>query len=269
MHLSFQEGLAEPYVSSPQKIRILSEHWVSTQLYCPNCGHLHLDRYANNRPVADFFCTNCAEDYELKSQKTKMGGRVVDGAYRTMIERLNQARVPNFLLLCYELKTLAVLSLVLIPKHFFVPDIIQERRPLSPLARRAGWVGCNILLQKIPHSGRIFLVRNKILSPKAQVLAEWQRTLFLREQKDINARGWLVSVMRCIEKINRTTFSLNEVYAFEGELHQSFPGNQHVRQKIRQQLQVLRDRGYLDFVDRGVYRLRGQDKVEPPIGVVK
>jgi type II restriction enzyme len=32
-----------------------------------------------------------------------------------------------------------------------------------------------------------------------------------------------------------------------------------VKQKIRQQLQVLRDHGYLDFVSRGYYRLRSKD----------
>jgi type II restriction enzyme len=31
--------------------------------------------------------------------------------------------------------------------------------------------------------------------------------------------------------------------------------NRHVRQKIRQQLQVLRDRGYLEFKGKGRYRV--------------
>jgi hypothetical protein len=34
------------------------------------------------------------------------------------------------------------------------------------------------------------------------------------------------------------------------------PGNQNVRPKIRQQLQYLRNRGFVDFVSRGNYRLR-------------
>lgn len=33
-----------------------------------------------------------------------------------------------------------------------------------------------------------------------------------------------------------------------------YPGNNNVRPKIRQQLQVLRDRGWLEFNGRGVYR---------------
>jgi type II restriction enzyme len=62
--------------------------------------------------------------------------------------------------------------------------------------------------------------------------------------------------MNCVDAIGRREFELDDVYAFEGVLSQLYPGNRHVKQKIRQQLQVLRDRGYLDFVSRGTYRLR-------------
>ncbi|MBI5242579.1 MAG: hypothetical protein HY922_02705 [Elusimicrobia bacterium] len=37
------------------------------------------------------------------------------------------------------------------------------------------------------------------------------------------------------------------------ELH---PNNRHVRPKIRQQLQVLRDLGFVAFLGRGRYRLK-------------
>ena len=52
---------------------------------------------------------------------------------------------------------------------------------------------------------------------------------------------------------------LDDVYTFEGQLSALYPNNRHVKQKIQQQLQVLRDHGYLDFVSRGYYRLRSQD----------
>jgi hypothetical protein len=47
---------------------------------------------------------------------------------------------------------------ILILKHFFVPDIIERRNPLSSDARRAGWEGCNILIDKVPEQGRIPIV---------------------------------------------------------------------------------------------------------------
>ncbi|HLH96822.1 MAG TPA: hypothetical protein VKW08_17060 [Xanthobacteraceae bacterium] len=65
--------------------------------------------------------------------------------------------------------------------------------------------------------------------------------------------------MKCVERIGRREFQLDDVYAFEGALSALYPNNRHVKQKIRQQLQVLRDKGYLDFVARGYYRLRACD----------
>jgi type II restriction enzyme len=95
MNLSFETKLADKYTSQSQKIRVLTEHWVDNQVYCPNCGHLEINKYGNNRPVADFFCSNCREDYELKSKKEAVGTKIVDGAYRTMIERLQDSHNPN------------------------------------------------------------------------------------------------------------------------------------------------------------------------------
>jgi type II restriction enzyme len=82
------------------------------------------------------------------------------------------------------------------------------------------------LLQSIPQSGRIAIIRNGVIEPKAVVLDGWQRTLFLRKQRDLEAKGWLVHVMKCIEQIGKSRFSLDEVYAFEDELKAAYPGNQ-------------------------------------------
>ena len=62
--------------------------------------------------------------------------------------------------------------------------------------------------------------------------------------------------MKCVESLGTREFTLEEVYAFERVLGELYPGNQNVRPKIRQQLQYLRDRGFLEFVSRGHYRLR-------------
>ena len=50
----------------------------------------------------------------------------------------------------YDLKSLAVVNLFIVPKHFFVREIIEERKPLAATARRAGWIGSNILLNRVP-----------------------------------------------------------------------------------------------------------------------
>lgn len=254
MNLSFEKTLAEKYNSPSQKVRILTESWVNKQAYCPNCGSSGIQKYENNQPVADFFCSQCKEDYELKSQKNIMSSKIVNGAYRTMIERLRASNNPNLFLLSYDLFSLEVLDFLVIPKHFFVPEIIEERKPLSQTARRAGWIGCNILLQGIPQTGKVFLIRNHQTIPKKEVLEEWQKTLFLREE-DVDAKGWLLDIMNCIERLGLKEFTTDDIYVFEQSLSKKHPTNKHIKEKIRQQLQILRDKGYLQFKGQGRYRL--------------
>lgn len=255
MNLSFDTKLADDYTSLSQKIRVLTEDWVDRQIYCPNCGHFNIDKYENNKPVADFFCTNCQEDYELKSKRDFVGTKIIDGAYRTMIERLQSANNPNFFLLNYNLQNFKVQNFVVIPKHFFIPEIIEKRKPLSENARRAGWVGCNILIQSIPQSGKIFYIKNGIPENRKDVLRNWQKTLFLRESGNVDLKGWILDVINCIDKLNKKDFTLDEIYGFENILGEKHPENKHIKDKIRQQLQFLRDKGYLEFLDRGKYKL--------------
>jgi len=255
MDLSLDTELASRYASPSQRARVLTEHWVETQVYCPNCGRYNILRYANNKPVADFFCPDCAQDYELKSTKQATVNRIVDGAYLTMIRRLRESRNPSLFLLGYDGESLAVKDFLVIPKHFFVPGLIEKRKPLSKAARRAGWVGCNILMQDIPRAGKIFLVRDRREEPRDRVLAKWRKTLFLGQERDVGARGWLLDVMNCIERLKTNDFSLDAVYAFEGVLQEKHPTNSHIKDKIRQQLQILRNKGFLEFVGRGRYRL--------------
>ena len=68
------------------------------------------------------------------------------------------------------------------------------------------------------------------------------------------ARGWLIEVMKCVEAIGRDEFEIAAVYRFEVRMQQLYPGNMHVREKMRQQLQVLRDAGFIEFLGRGKYR---------------
>lgn len=115
-------------------------------------------------------------------------------------------------------------------------------------------MGSNILLGRIPEAGRIFVLRDGIPEPRDAVLAKWQKTLFLRESGG-EARGWLIEVMKAVDRIGRPEFDLDDVYAHEAALAAFYPNNNNVRPKIRQQLQVLRDNGYLEFTGRGKYRL--------------
>ena len=53
---------------------------------------------------------------------------------------------------------------------------------------------------------------------------------------DKEAKGWLLSIVQRIERLDRKRFSLSEIYAYEDELSRLYPNNRYVKQKIRQQL---------------------------------
>jgi type II restriction enzyme len=57
-----------------------------------------------------------------------------------------------------------------------------------------------------------------------------------------------------VRGIGRNEFTLAEVYAQEAALARLHPQNLHVRDKIRQQLQCLRDLGFVEFLGGGSYR---------------
>lgn len=251
MDLTFNTKLADDYRSPSQIIRVLSEAWVKENGYCPNCSAQPLTEFANNQPVADFYCAHCDEQFELKSKKAKLSNVINDGAYDTMMQRINSEDNPSFFFLTYSAQ-FSVNNFLIIPKHFFKSDMIIKRKPLSAKAKRAGWIGCNIDLRQVPESGKVFLVKNQQVIAQDIVTNQFQQTLFLREQTQ-RARGWTLDVWQCIDKLE-PKFSLIQVYAFTSELQLKYPDNHHVQDKIRQQLQILRDKGLIEFLGRGNYR---------------
>lgn len=58
----------------------------------------------------------------------------------------------------------------------------------------------------------------------------------------------------CIDKIEGSEFTLEDMYRFESDLKNIFVKNNHIKEKIRQQLQILRDKEIIEFKGRGKYR---------------
>lgn len=252
MNLAFNTNLAEGYKSNSQIARILTENWVLNNSYCPSCGDLPLNEFENNRPVADFYCKKCSEEFELKSKNGKLTNTIADGAYSSMIERINSKNNPNFFFLTYS-KEWRVQDFLIIPKQFFTEDIILKRPPLAPTAIRSGWIGCNIDISKVAESGKVFLVKNSEIIDREMVNRSFNKTLFLRQTSN-DAKGWILDIMKCIDEIKTDVFKLDEVYKFEQKLKSKYPNNNYIKDKIRQQLQLLRDKGMIEFVGRGKYK---------------
>jgi type II restriction enzyme len=164
-------------------------------------------------------------------------------------------RTPNLYALHYDMAAWAVANLILIPSFAFPLSAIEERKPLSATARRAGWVGCNILLGAIPPDARIPVIVDGVALPEAQVRQQYTRIRPLEKLKT-DQRGWTLDVLNAVRSLGKNQFALNDVYALESRLARLHPANRHVRDKIRQQLQVLRDLGLLEFLGGGEYHLR-------------
>ncbi|MFA5994045.1 MAG: DpnI domain-containing protein, partial [Parcubacteria group bacterium] len=153
------------------------------------------------------------------------------------------------------LPALVVDDFFVVPKYFFVPEIIEKRKALNETAKRAGWIGSNILFSKIPTSGKIFYIENGKEISKKDVLQKWQKIAFLKKVTKPELKGWILDTMNCIEELGKNEFSLAEIYQFERDLEKIHPENNNIKAKIRQQLQFLRDKGYLEFIEPGKYKL--------------
>ena len=134
MELNFDTTAGEGYHSASQVTRRLTEKWVADNMFCPRCGSPQINHFPNNRPVADFYCPECRNEYELKSKNGPLGFKVMDGAYDTMIKRITSQEAPDFFFMSYSKKQRCVTDFLFIPKHFFVPAIIEKRRPLADTA---------------------------------------------------------------------------------------------------------------------------------------
>lgn len=252
------------YISKPQQIRSITESWVAHNIFCPRCGN-PITQYPNNKQCADFFCKSCQEDYELKSKQNSFGKKIVDGEYYSMIKKVNSDNPSNFFFLNYKNEN--VVNFFTIPKFFFSSDIIEKRNPLAPTARRAGWVGCCILYNQLPNSAKIFYVKNSVIQNEKDVINNYKKISFV-EEEPLKSKGWLLDVMFCAEDlvnkklknfecdVNNRIFTLKEMLQYESFLHSRHQENNNIIPKIRQQMQFLRDKGYVEFVDnKGTYRL--------------
>ncbi len=254
MNLNMYALIEKNYKNNSQKIRVLTENWVNEYIYCPSCGQ-NVSEYENNKPVADFYCSKCSEDFELKSKMgNSLGKTIADGAYDRMIDRISGNTSPNFFFLNYEKDTYNILNFIATPNYMFVPDMIIKRKKGIP--NRPNYFMCNIDISSIPNSGKIFYIKDGEIQSKDKILEDWSKTTFLKQDSNIESKGWILDIIKCIEKIDKKNFTLFDMYQFEKYLKLKHPDNNNIEAKIRQQLQLLRDRNYLEFVGRGQYRIK-------------
>jgi len=258
MLLEMEFEIAARYKSAAQRARVVTELWGERNLYCANCESPVLLRFAPNAQAVDFGCPDCHSAFQLKSQSSAFSRRIVDAGYAAMRRAIREDRTPNLIALHYDRTCWRIKNVLLVPNFAFSMSVIEKRPPLAATARRAGWVGCNILLCNIPVDARIDLVRDGIPADPAFVRGRYSQ---LRPLASLNAdlRGWTLDVLNVARSLNKKSFSLEEMYVHDAELGALHPGNRNVRPKIRQQLQRLRDLGLIRFLRPGYYAFGNSD----------
>lgn len=255
MNLDLPVELAQRYRSPSQQTRVFTEAWALENVYCPSCTSNAIIKTPGNTEAVDFVCPKCTALFQLKATRKGSGRKVPDAAYDAMMRAISEDRFPHLFLLRYNLLRARVRDLLVVPSFALPVSAIEARKPLRASARRAGWIGCNIVLDLVPPEGRISIVRDE--NPLAAVLVR-KRFQALKNLKllPVRRRGWTLDVLTVLRSLEKRTFTLADAYSFEQLLARRHPENRNVRPKIRQQLQVIRDLGYLDFVGTGMYRWR-------------
>lgn len=252
MDVRLPTGVGAPYHSYSQKARVVTEAWAEENLYCLACKSPSLSRTANNTEAVDFLCPGCQAGFQLKATRTRVRNRIADAGYEAMKRAIDENRLPHLVILHYSTEMSEVLNLSVIPSFMLSVSAVHARRPLGPLARRAGWIGCDILLDRVPSDGVITIVSDTCVAAPSQVRREFNRCRDLQRLRG-ESRGWILDLLVGLQRLKQKTFTLTDAYSLETELAMLHPGNRNVRPKIRQQLQRLRDIGYISFLGSGGY----------------
>ena len=134
------------FVSAAQATRVALETWAEFNLYCLNCERDELDRLPDNTPVADFECNTCESRYQLKGKNGRLGKQIPGAAYNPTINAIRAGTMPEYVLVEFDTRFATVVFVDAFPGRLITEDRIEPRKPLSPTARRAGWQGCNIVV---------------------------------------------------------------------------------------------------------------------------
>ncbi len=254
MRVQMPGELARPYRSLSQKARVVSEAWGAENLYCANCSSDSLAQLAANTRAVDFRCPECDSLFQLKCQSKPLGRQIADAGFDAMREAISQVGPTNLFALHYSPQDWLVRDLIIVPHFAFSMSCIRKRNPLRPQARRHGHVLCTILLSSFPSDAKIPIVTDGTPTNPKLVREQYARLRPLANVKH-DARGWTLDVLNAVRRLGKEEFTLAEIYGFAGELARLHPQNEHIEPKIRQQLQNLRDLGFVRFLGRGNYRI--------------
>jgi type II restriction enzyme len=244
----------EGYSSNSQRARVATEAWGLEELYCPACVSDRVKDLPTNTRAHDFACWRCPAIFQLKSQSRPLSGRMLGSNYTAFMREMREDRTPNLFAMHYNKDAWGVQNLIVVP-HFAIPfSAVAVRKALSEKAKRHKWVGYTLILSAIPSDAKIPVICEGLPSPRQFVRDQFQKLRAL-EKVDPESRGWILDVLNVLRRIGKAEFVLQDVYAYESHLQRLHPRNNYIQPKIRQQLQELRNAGFVEFLGRGKYRM--------------
>ena len=223
-------------------IRDLCENWFLDNVFCPNCGYEKLNKTPSS--ASTFCCSACQNKFLLTYREEKDESQLsveLPFSYNKIISQIESALIPDTFVLFFN-EYCDVTRLFLVHKKFITTDAIIQKGNVPFLA-----------LDKILGLGIIRFFQYEEDLDGSEILAAYQNAK-LAEEESAEFNGWVKDVYLCIVKIGKEEFELNDVYRYVDYLKQKHVNNNTIEAKIRQQLQVLRKRGYLEFLGHGRFR---------------
>ncbi len=221
---------------------VSASDWVESEVYCAVCGSASIERLDG----ADFRCPACREEFRLKSARGAIGDKVAENAYISTLKGVKRLKNPNYLFLSRGERRVA--ELYIVPKYFLLPETVTKRPPKGD-----GRVGCYINYGIIPEQGKVAVVRNGVQINKQEVMRRVCQANALKED-DIAVRGRLFDILNIVNSFENPVFTLEEICAYSDSLKKKHIDCGDIRDMIRDQLQIMRDRGIIEFVASGLYK---------------
>lgn len=250
MNFIMDQTLAKNYKSNSQKARVITETWVAENFKCPYCKK-KLKQYNPNNECADYYCSKCNEDFELKTKNGKFSNLINGASYKATLNKISSNRNSNWILL--EHKNFTVTNLTFIPKCFFYDSIVEAREPLKQTARRAGWQGCRLNMNMIPSFGKIKYIKDSQEIDK-KIIAYHLKMANPFKNANLKDKSWKLEVLSLVDSLPENIFTLKELEKLIPTVQDKHPNNKHIDAKFRQVLQILRNEGYVLFLGDGLYQ---------------
>lgn len=149
-----------------QELGEKGEKAVRQRVPCPRCGRpRHLTPLRANFPCADVICRFCGflaqvKAYTLKGSSRGLPEQVLGAGWYVQRDQIMAGIYHGLYIVGFSQKGRLV-RIYYVPAHILqgAPEVFEPRNPLKETAKRAGWVGFNYNLRKLPMIG----MRNEYL----------------------------------------------------------------------------------------------------------